>query len=73
VNRAAHLLVDEHRAHRPVDAEVRPDPDLPEHARAVVGGEHRLQHLVAAVCPRRHHAPLTELQLDAGDLDAARR
>ena len=35
--------------HRAVDAEVRPDAQLSEPAGAVVGREHRLEHVVAAV------------------------
>ena len=39
----ADLLVEQDRAHRAVDAEVRADPDLAQAARAVVGGERALQ------------------------------
>ena len=46
---AAHLLVHEDRPDRSVDAGVGADAELPEAPGARVGGEHRLQHLVAAV------------------------
>ena len=72
VDGAADLLVEQDRADRAVDPEVRPDPDLPEPRRAVVGGQRRLQVLLAAAGARGDDAALAELELDVGDLDAAR-
>ena len=56
-----------------VDARVGADPELAEHARAVVGVEHRLQHFVAALGASAHHAALAEPERDPGDLAAARQ
>ena len=49
VDGAADLLVEEDRADRAVDAEVRADAELAEEAGAVVGVERRLQVGVAAL------------------------
>ena len=46
---AADLLVEEDRAHRAVDAEVRADAELAEPPRAVVGGQRALEVGVAAL------------------------
>src|SRR3954452_18912766 len=73
VDGAADLLVEEDRAGRAVDAEVRPDPELAEVARAAVGLERTLEVLVARLGPRRDDLPVAELELDAVDVDARGR
>ena len=56
VDGAADLLVEEDRAGRAVDAEVRADADLAEAPRAVVGGQRALQ-VVVADAPRARRRP----------------
>src|SRR3954468_18847227 len=73
VDRAADLLVVEDRPDRAVDAEVRPDADLPEIPRAGVGVEGRLQVVVPPRSARDHHAALAQLELDLLHGHAARR
>src|ERR671920_1339357 len=67
------LLVEERRADRAVDAEVRADADLAEAAGALVGRQRALQIVLAALGGRRDDEPVAELQLDAGDVDPRRR
>src|SRR4051794_39452599 len=72
VDGAADLLVEEDRADRAVDAEVRADAELAEPAGAVVGGQRGLQVLVALVGARRDDFATAELELDAAHETAGR-
>src|SRR5215218_806522 len=72
VDRAADLLVEQDRPDRAVDAGVRPDPDLAQPAGAGVGIQRREEVVVAALGAGVDDAALAELELDPGDLDAAR-
>src|SRR4051794_38090415 len=67
------LLVEEDRPGRPVDAEVRPDPQLAQVARAAVGLERALEVVVAGPRPRRDDLAVAELELDPVDVDARGR
>jgi len=72
VNGARHLLVEQDVAGGTVDAGVGPDPQLPEVARAVIGGQRGPQILLAALGPGFDDLPVTEGQLDAGHGHPAR-
>ena len=72
VDGAADLLVEERRADRAVDAEVRADADLAEAPRARVGLQRALEVVLAALGARADDEPLVELQRDARDVDARR-
>src|SRR5262249_14523162 len=66
-------LVEQDRARRTVDAEVRPDPELAEKPRAAVGLERALQVVVAGLRPRADDPAVRELELDPVDVDALGR
>ena len=67
VDGAADLLVEQRRADRAVDAEVRPDADLAEPPRTIVGGQRALQVVLAVLGGRGDDEPVAELQVVAGD------
>ena len=70
VDRAADLLVEEDRADRAVDAEVRADADLAQARAPSSVGQRALQVVVAALGARRDDLAVAQLELDAGDVDA---
>ena len=73
MDRSADLLVEEDRAGRARDAEVRADADLAQEARAVVDGQRALQVVVADLGAGRHHLAVAQLELHAVDVDARGR
>src|SRR5919109_1182148 len=73
VHRAADLLVEEDRARRPVDPEVRPDAELAEEAGAGLGLERAAEGVLPGVGPRADDLAVAELELDAVDVDSLGR
>src|SRR3954452_10232244 len=73
VHGAADLLVEEDRADRAVDAEVRPDADLAQAPRARVGVERLAQVALAALRARLDDLAVAEDERHAAHVDAGRR